>query len=117
MRCNKAKPMGALPFIYFMEIHTMNSTTTPSETLFKALSPSSTSVMNRFATNGRKSGIQAIIAIGYFALAVVVNEAAGSTGLLTMGFLLLTGTYVLGRTELTRQNELSMAEMQSDSQK
>ncbi|MBF0454278.1 MAG: hypothetical protein HQL72_05590 [Magnetococcales bacterium] len=90
----------------------MNSTTTPSETLFIALTPSSTSVMNRFATNGRKSGIQAILAVGYFALAVVVNEAAGNTGLLAMGFLLLTGTYVLGRAELMRANKLAMAERQ-----
>jgi hypothetical protein len=91
----------------------MNSTTTPSETLFKALTPSSASVMNRFATNGRKSGIQAILAVGYFALAVVVNEAAGSTGLLTMGFLLLTGTYVLGRAELMRENKMATAEIQA----
>ncbi|MBF0383050.1 MAG: hypothetical protein HQL69_18670 [Magnetococcales bacterium] len=91
----------------------MNSTTTPSETLFKALTPSSSSVMNRFATNGRKSGIHAIFAVGYFSLAVVVNEAAGSTGLLTMAFLLLTGTYVLGRAELMRENKLAMAEIQA----
>mgnify|MGYP006865187633 CR=1 FL=1 len=87
----------------------MNSTHTPSETLFKALTPSSTSVINRFTTNGRKSGIQALLAVGYFALAVIVNEAAGSTGLLTMGFLLLTGTYVLGRAELMRKNKMTMA--------
>ncbi|MBF0195149.1 MAG: hypothetical protein HQL71_11370 [Magnetococcales bacterium] len=95
----------------------MNNTTSPSATLFKALTPSSESVMNRFASNGKKSGIQAVLAIGFLALAVVVNEASGSTGLLTMSFLLLTSTYVLGRSELMRKNNLLLAELQSDSQK
>ncbi|MBF0382215.1 MAG: hypothetical protein HQL69_14420 [Magnetococcales bacterium] len=94
----------------------MNISNQQSETLYKALTPSVAPITNRFATNGKKSGIQALLAVGYFAMAVVVNETAGSTGLFAMGFLLLTATYVLGRSELLRHNSLSMTGLHSSGQ-
>ncbi|MBF0448088.1 MAG: hypothetical protein HQL67_07810 [Magnetococcales bacterium] len=84
----------------------MNSQTPSSTACFNQLNPSSASVVNRFSTAGKKSGIQAILAVAYLAMAVVVNETAGTTGLLTMGFLTLTATYVLGRSELLRRDQL-----------
>ena len=86
----------------------MNSKISTKDNPFSPLTHSSTTVMSRFAATGKKSGIQAVLAVGYFALAVVVNETSGSTGLLTMGFLILTATYVLGRAELLDRDSMGV---------
>ncbi|MBF0447292.1 MAG: hypothetical protein HQL67_03740 [Magnetococcales bacterium] len=84
----------------------MNSHPPSSTACFNQLNPSSAAMVSRFSTAGKKSGIRAILAVGYLAMAVVVNETAGATGLLAMGFLMLTTAYVLGRAELLRKDRM-----------